>query len=142
MNIDNLSQEEIKVLHALLGKAMDQPKPKIHVDPLNQMIEDIIDGFDFDRVYAVMDAINWQWAGKGVPTIKQLLEQANYLLRGAAKARLGEYKDSYWEIGITHGTGGFQATAYCDENKTKITMLDLKFVLSEWDSELIEEDSE
>jgi hypothetical protein len=58
------------------------------------------------------------------------------LLRGAAFSRLGEFKDEHWEQGIINGSGGFVAEAWCDEDKTKIIMLDLKFVLTEWDSEL------
>jgi hypothetical protein len=135
MNIQNLSEEEVKLLHALLGKVMEQPKPKIYFDPVNQMIDDIMDNFDFDKVQTAMEALDWQWAGKGIPSIKQLKETAVYLLKGAAELRLGGFLDSYWEEGIINGTGGFQATAYCDKNKTKITALDLKFVLEHWDSE-------
>ena len=39
-------------------------------------------------------------------------------------------------MGITNGTGGFQATAYCNEAKTEIIALDLKFVLTEWDEQI------
>jgi len=135
MNIDNLSEEEIKLLHALLGKVMEQPKPKIYLDPINQMIDDIMDNFDFNRVQTTMDALDWQWAGEEVPSIDRLRETAVYLLKGASRLRLGEYLDSYWEEGIINGTGGFQATAYCDEAKIKIIALDLKFILTEWDSQ-------
>jgi len=143
MNIQNLSEEEIKVLHALLGKAMEQPKPKVYFDPVNQMIDDIMDNFDFIKVQTVMEALNWQWfsAADGLPTISELRKQAVYLLRGASELRLGSYLDSYWEEGIINGTGGFQATAYCDATKTKIIALDLKFVLEEQDSEVKEGDT-
>jgi hypothetical protein len=40
------------------------------------------------------------------------------------------------KLGIINGTGGFQATAYCNETKTKIIALDLKFVLTEWDEQI------
>ena len=139
MNIQNLSEEEIKVLHALLGKAMEQPQPKIYFNPVNQMINDIMDNFEFDKVQTAMEALDWQWAGKGVPLIKQLKETAVYLLKGAAELRLGDYLESHWEQGIINSTGGFQATAFCDATKTKIIALDLKFVLAGWDSEVKEE---
>jgi hypothetical protein len=138
MNIQNLSEEEIKVLHALLGKAMEQPKPKIYFDPVNQMIDDIMDNFDFDKVQTAMEALDWQWASKGVPSIKQLKETAVYLLKSAAELRLEDYLESHWEQGIINSTGGFQATAYCNEAKTKIIALDLKFILEEQDSEVKE----
>jgi hypothetical protein len=65
-----------------------------------------------------------------------LKETAIELLRDAAESRLNYFKDSHWELGITCGTGGLQATAHCDEDKTKITGLELKFVLTEWDADL------
>jgi hypothetical protein len=141
MNIQNLSEEEVKLLHALLGKVMEQPKPKVYFDPINQMIDDIMDNFDFIKVQKVMEALNWEWssAADSLPTISELKKQAVYLLKGASKLRLGEYLDSYWEEGVSHSTGGFQATAYCDATKTKIIALDLKFILEEWDSEVKEE---
>jgi len=139
MNIKNLSEEEVKLLHALLGKVMEQPKPKIYFDPVNQMIDDIMDNFEFDKVQTAMEALDWQWAGKGIPSIDELKETAVYLLKSAAELRLDAYLNSHWEQGIISSTGGFQATAYCDENKTEIVRLDLRFILEEWDSEVKEE---
>jgi hypothetical protein len=98
-----------------------------------------MDNFDFIKVQTAMEALDWQWAGKGVPSIKQLKETAVYLLKGAAELRLGDYLESHWEQGIINSTGGFQATAFCDEAKTKVVALDLKFVLADWDSEVKEE---
>ena len=138
MNTQNLTPEEVKVLHALLGKMIEQPKPKMYFDPVNQMIDDIMDNFDFIKVQNAMFALDWKWAGIGVPTLDQLINEARQLLKTSAKLRLGDYLGEYWEEGIISATGGFQATAYCDENKTKIIMLDLKFVLTEWDSEIDE----
>jgi hypothetical protein len=138
MNTENLTPEEVKVLHALLGKMIEQPKPKMYFDPVNQMIDDIMDNFDFIKVQNAMFALDWKWAGIGVPTLDQLINEARQLLKTSAELRLGDYLGEYWEEGIISATGGFQATAYCDENKTKIIMLDLKFVLTEWDSEIDE----
>tara|TARA_R110000868_G_scaffold407732_1_gene689470 strand:+ start:1289 stop:1705 length:417 start_codon:yes stop_codon:yes gene_type:complete len=136
MNTQNLTPEEVKVLHALLGKMIDEPKPKIYFDPVNQMVGEIMDNFDFIKVQTTMEALNWQWAGEGVPSISSLRNKSIHLLKSAAELRLGDYLDEYWEEGITSATGGFQAIAYCNENKTQITMLELKFVLTEWDSQL------
>jgi hypothetical protein len=69
-------------------------------------------------------------------TIDMLRDEARRLLRGAAFSRLHEFKDEHWEQGIQNSTGGFQAMAWCDEDKTKITMLDLKFILTGWDCDL------
>ena len=132
MNIENLSQAEIKTLHTLFGKLLEEPKQKVYLDPVNKYIDDIMENFNFERVHQTMEALNWKWVGQK-PSMDDLREQAERLLRGAAKSRLGDFKRSHWELGIINGTGGFQATAFCDRTKTRITGLDLKFVVSEWD---------
>ena len=135
MNIENLTQDEIKNLHTLLGKMLDEPK-KGNIDPIDKMVDEILEEFNFERVQTVMFKLNWQWAmtAHGIPTIEELRETAERLLRQAAECRLGQYGNSYWELGIINATGGFQATAFCDETKTRITGLDLKFVLTEYDA--------
>ena len=106
------------------------------------MLEDIIDNFDFDRVHNVMDYLRWQWATcGGVPTIEELKEQAIRLLRDASELRLGDYKDTHHKLPIVYATGGFEANAWCDKDKTQIIGLELKFILTSWDSE-IDEDEE
>jgi hypothetical protein len=137
MNIQNLNPEEIKQLQILLNKMNPlHPTDVTYVfDPVNKMIDDIIENFDFDKVQSVMDHLNWRWVGEYV-TVDMLIKEARRLLRGAAESRLGRYKNEHWEVPIIHGTGGFQASAFCDEDKTKIVALDLKFVLTEWDTEI------
>ena len=137
MDIQNLNPQELEQLQTLLNK-MNPQTPPTKFSQVEKMIEDIMDEFDFKRIQSVMDHLNWQWAGEGVPTIESLRKTAERLLRGAIKSRLGEYKNEHHEIGILNGTGGFEAKAWCDETKTKIVALDLKFVLESWD-ESIEE---
>jgi len=118
----------------LFGKLLEEPQQKVYLDPVNKYIDDIMDNFNFAQVRKAMEALNWKWAtSNGIPTMDELRNQAERLLRGAAKSRLGDFKRSHWELGIINGTGGFQATAFCDRTKTRITGLDLKFVVSEWD---------
>ena len=135
MNIQNLNSEELKQLQSLLNKMNPNPTEKVYLDPVNKMIDDIMDEFNFAKVQNVMDHLDWKWVGEYV-TIEMLREEAERLLRGAIFARLHEYRDEHWELGIHHCTGGFEATAFCDESKTKITGLELKFVLSSWDAEI------
>jgi hypothetical protein len=141
MNTQNLTPEEIKSLHTLLGKMMEQPQPIKFYDQVDEMIDDILDNFNFSKVQTAMEATGWRYAsseGKDV-TINELKNKATYCLKGAAEARLNDYIEEHWEQGIIVATGGFQAMAYCDKDKTKIVQLELKFILAEWDSE-IEED--
>ena len=135
MNIQNLNSEELKQLQSLLNKMNPNPTEKVYLDPVNKMIDDIMDEFNFAKVQNVMDHLNWKWVGEYV-TMEMLRNEAERLLHGAAEMRLGKYKDEHWEQGIIHGTGGFQAMAFCNEDKTKIVALNLKFVLTEWESEI------
>jgi hypothetical protein len=136
MNIQNLNPEELRTLQTLLNKINPpQPQPNLYFDPVNKMIDDIMDAFDFDKVQRTMDFLRWKWAGEYV-TIDMLKETAKRLLREAADVRLGDYKDTHWEQGVICATGGFQATAWCNEDKTKVDALDLKFVLVDWDAQI------
>ena len=137
-SIYNLNREEMESLHSLLGKLLEIPEQKVYLDPVNKMIDDIMDEFNFARVLTTMEALDWKWAtaksGYGIPDMDELRATAERLLRGAADARLNDYKGTHWELGIINGTGGFQATAWCDEDKTKITALDLSFIVEHWDT--------
>ena len=136
MEINNLTTTELKQLQFLLNKMNpNRPTEKVYMDPVNKMIDDIMDEFNFARVQNVMDYLNWKWAGEYV-TVEMLKQTARRLLREAADLRLGDYKDTHWEQGVICATGGFQATAWCDEDKTKIVALDLKFVLADWDAQI------
>jgi len=138
MNIENLTQEELQTLHTLLGKALEQPKQKVYLDPVNQMVDEIMEEFNFAKVHKAMVALDWKWAGSEykIPSIESLRNEAKHLLRGAAESRLTQFKNEHWELGIINSTGGFSATAYCDKDKTKITSLSLQFVVEEWDAEI------
>jgi hypothetical protein len=136
MNIENLNPEELRTLQTLLNKINPpQPQPNLYFDPVNKMIDDIVENFDFNRVQNTMDYLCWKWAGEYV-TVEMLKQTSKRLLREAADVRLGDYKDTHWEQGVICSTGGFQATAWCNEDKTKVDALDLKFVLVDWDTQI------
>ena len=135
MNIGNLNPKELKQLQTLLNKMNPQSTEKVYLDPVNQMIDEILDEFNFARVQNTMNYLDWKWVGEHV-TLEMLRDEAERLLHGAAEYRLGKYKNEHWEMPIIHSTGGLQAMAFCDEDKTKITGLNLKFVLEEWEAEI------
>ena len=133
MNLENLDRDELLALQRLVNKALEQPEPE--VKGLEYMIKDIMDEFDFDQVERAMDALNWRWRGE-TPTIQDLREEAERLLRGAAENRLGIYKDTHHELASVYATGGFEAKAWCDEGKTKVIGLQLDFIVTSWDSNI------
>ena len=135
MNIQNLNPQELEQLQTLLNKMNPTTQPTI--DPVEKMIGSIMDNFDFKEVQRAMDLLDWKWRGEYV-TVDMLKEEAERLLRGAMESRLGSFRHESYEVGIVNGTGGLEAKAWCDETKTKIVSLDLKFVLKQWD-ESIEE---
>ena len=135
MNLQNLDRDELLALQQLINKALEQPKPQLN--DLEYMIRDIIDEFDFDRVERTMETLNWKWRGE-TPTLYDLRKEAEHLLRGAAKSRLNDFKDTHHDIPIINATGGFEARAFCNKDKTKITKLDLAFIVTSWGSSIKE----
>ena len=133
MNIQNLNPQELEQLQTLLNKM--NPTTQLTIDPVEQMIDSIMENFDFNQAQSVMDYLDWKWRGEYV-TVEMLREQAERLLRGAMESRLGSFRHESHEVGIINGTGGLEAKAWCDETKTKIVALDLKFVLSSWDESI------
>jgi hypothetical protein len=133
MNIENLSQEEIKSLYNILGKMLEEPKKK-KIEPVDKMIEDILEEFDFNKVRKAMWHLDWKWSGsteEGTPTVDEMKKRAKQLLQDAAEHRLNILEDIHWEIPIMCSTGGFEAKAWCDEDKSKIMTLQLQFVLTD-----------
>ena len=133
MNIQNLNPQELEQLQTLLSKM--NPQPQLEFNPVEQMIDGIMENFEWKRVQSTMDYLDWQWRGEYV-TVAMLKETAKRLLRGAMDSRLGDFKNESHEIGIVNGTGGLEAKAWCDETKSRIVALDLKFVLSSWDESI------
>ena len=136
MDIQNLTPQELEQLQTLLNK-MKWIKVPTELNPVEEMIDGIMENFEWKRVQEVMDYLDWQWRGEYV-TVAMLKETAERLLRGAMSSRLGEFIDESDEIGIANSTGGLEAKAWCDEDKTHIVRLELKFVLGSWDESIDE----
>ena len=135
MDIQNLTPQEQEQLQILLNKMNSQSK--VDTNPVEQMIDGIMENFDFKRVQEVMDYLDWEWRGEYV-TMTMLVKEAERLLRGAIESRLDKFRSESDEVGIINATGGLEATAYCDEAKENIVHLELKFILSGWDESIDE----
>lgn len=80
-----------------------------------EMIDDIMDNFDFDKVHRCMTALEWHWSGcDGVPEKSELRKCARKILKGCVERGHG-------------GTGGFQVTIDREEG-----CLSLSFVVEDW----------
>jgi hypothetical protein len=136
MNIQNLNPQELEQLQTLLNKMNPSSQPT-EIDPVEKMIQSIMENFDFKQTQRAMDLLDWKWRGEYV-TKDMLKKEAERLLRGAIESRLGEFKSEPHEVAIINGTGGFEAKAWCDESKTKIVGLQLDFILNSWEDSIEE----
>jgi hypothetical protein len=89
------------------------------------MIDQVIDKFNFEKVYVAMTALDWKWsttAGNGyeIPTLARLKAMARVLLR-----------ESVADKQVV--SGGLVAT-YHPKDKEDPEYFDLKFVLHQADS--------
>jgi len=134
MKIENLTQEEVTQLQTLLNKL--NPVEVKPIDSLTTMVDDIMDEFDFEKVQRTMHALDWKWANTqmAVPSISELKDTARYLLIHVYNMRTDEYKETHPEVPVTCGTGGFRATALCNEDGV-VDFLKLEFIVTEWESE-------
>ena len=100
-----------------------------------QLINEIVENFDWEKTHKAMSLLEWRWVNTitddGVPTIGNLMVTAVRLLHDAYDGAMKE-KETY-----QCGTGGLQAIAYVD--KGELYRLELKFVLTEWDVDIDEQ---
>jgi hypothetical protein len=87
-----------------------------------QIIEDILDEFDFGKVKQTMEALQWVWhdAEHGIPTIGQMRKRARFLM----KECMGHQE-------FVTSTGGFYAFKRTYDEQPFYRLL---FVVSEWDN--------
>ena len=99
----------------------------------SEMIEDMMDNFDFSRVAKCMKALNWKWhdveGAVDVPEEHSIRKEARKLMNGV--------KDVCHHSTFITGTGGFYVQCwYAPEspNKNKLEAMELTFVVAEWDA--------
>lgn len=83
-----------------------------------EMIDEIMDFFDFDKVHKVMTMLDWKWAlnnGLEIPDKSIIRKHARRLLK---EVLINKKNEEYYYI----SSGGFKATWQYDE-------LNLEFIL-------------
>ncbi len=88
----------------------------------NEIIEDILDEFDFGKAQQAMEALNWVWhdAEHGVPTLVQMRKRARFLMKECIGHE--EYHTA---------TGGFYVFKRTYDG---LPFYRLMFVVAEWDN--------
>jgi hypothetical protein len=99
----------------------DDIDPKPLPKTLEDLIQPVLDGFDFETLHEAMTAIRWQWfdgwGPEKVPTVDQLKAKASYLLKLVANPKAES---------VT-GTGGLYAFRHSGD-KPEDSGLELQFI--------------
>jgi len=95
-----------------------------------QLIDEIVENFNWGKVYKTMEALSWTWVDSEgeTPSIGRLITTATRLLRDAYD---GAVKEQYTYLS---GTGGFEAVCHVDEDG--MYRLELRFVVTSWDVDI------
>ena len=89
----------------------------------HELIEEILESFDFEKTHSTMKLLNWTWRDEGVPSVRSIKESAVRLLSDCYDS--AQKNDCEYRI----ATGGLET--YCSQELDYMT---LKFVLTEWDT--------
>ena len=97
----------------------------------NEMIDNIMDNFDFGRVAKTMEALEWKWHDvKGIPEEYDIRKAARKLLKSVPDTLI---KDNYYT-----GTGGLYVQAWYES--TDLVLMELTFVVADWRVDVNDED--
>lgn len=90
-----------------------------------ELIDEVMDNFDFSKVAKVMKATDWVWVTTQyeVPEESEIRKRVRELLNVAYDGAIRKEED------YLIGTGGFEATYALD-----CKLLSLKFILSSWEA--------
>jgi len=93
-------------------------------------IDNIIENFNWEKVYNAMDALGWTWHDSEgeTPTARMLFRCATRLLHDAYDGAEKEKCD------YSVATGGFHARALVNEETKEVESLRLAFEVCSWES--------
>ena len=98
------------------------------------MINEIIEQFNFERCYSAMIALDWQWVGVGIPTIDMLKIASINRLRSAISGVKDKENGLSVNESYSSSSGGLKGSAW-KNRYGHVAGIKLEFVLTEWDSD-------
>lgn len=98
------------------------------------MINEVLAWFDFNKVHTAMVALNWTWAGEGIPDIQDLRETAMERMNNAIEQAVDKNNTEHEDVGWISSSGGLKATAWRNKDY-KLAKVQLEFVVAEWDAD-------
>lgn len=103
------------------------------IQDYRDVIDEIMDNFDFHKVERVMTALGWTWSRRGdltdmyQPDVSELRTRARQLMRQCVEGMLtGNHQE------FTNETGGFLVRAWHGDNGKIYIRLD--FTVENWDN--------
>ena len=94
------------------------------------MIAEILNEFDFERVHSTMTQLGWTWHAIGVPTIDDLRKSSRQRIDDAIKGCLG---DGQTGSEFFSSSGGLKATV-TKNHYGQIDFIQLEFILESWET--------
>ena len=93
-------------------------------------VYEVLDNFDFEQAHKVMEFMNWEWYGKGIPTVKEIKEHCKELIIGAIQARV-EDRETGEYIPFHCYSGGYRATFSSKGADNKECSILLEFITTQ-----------
>lgn len=100
----------------------------------DEMVSDIIENFDYEKCRITMIALNWMWAGRGIPNIEQMIDTSRSHLHLVIEELLTKENNVKPHEPYIVSSGGFRAWGYKNRHG-RVEKLGLDFIVSEWDTE-------
>lgn len=108
------------------------------------LIDEILENFDFESCHKMMMLTNWTWHGAGVPNVERLKNSAVDRILSAINVSQERWSDKDIHIpdysnqgsSFFSSSGGLKATVWT--NKGDVLRIDLEFIFTEWTSEFEE----
>lgn len=96
---------------------------------LEQHIEEVMDYFDFEKVHAYMESVNWVWSAEGgIPSKAALRKNVREQMRKLYNISKKDPRNS-----VCCCSGGFKITYCWGKDKEGLwDRFDIDFVLTDW----------
>ena len=97
----------------------------------SELIDNIMDNFDFSRVAKTLLCLNWKWCMSVDNEVPH-----EYDIRKAARKLMNNIPDTCIKDRYCTGTGGLQVNAWYEN--TELVLMELTFVVAEWREDVAE----
>lgn len=105
----------------------------IKIEGKEQMIERVLERFDFEKVHAAMSLFGWTWTHEGGERYVPDVPEMEYCAEKLIDSVMEHFGEGTYN---SNSTGGFRATLDANDELT------LEFILEWWSEQKVDEDDE